>query len=61
MILGFVLIVLVEGEPISTVQPIAFRDVNRCRYFENKIEHRQKNVTAYCLPRWFARNAIFSD
>jgi len=61
VILAFALIVLVEGEQISTAKPMAFRDVNRCRYFEKKIEHRQQNVTAYCLPRWFPASTTFSD
>lgn len=60
MILSFLLVVLVDNEPVST-DNMLFRDIVRCNYFATAIEMRQtttnkyrnyykNNITAYCIP-----------
>ena len=61
VIMAFVLVIIVEGSELESPQPFLFRDINRCRYFEQKIEHRQKGITSYCVPRWVSANSVFND
>jgi len=61
MLMVFLLVVVVEGEVVSDNEML-FRDVYRCNVFASAIEqgkwspndrpyYRQKNVTAYCVPK----------
>jgi len=62
MIMAFLLVVIVNGEPIP--DQFYFRDITRCNSFayyvstgKTKINNRyqmQENVTAYCIPKRIA-------
>jgi len=72
MLLAFLLIVIVEGDPEDT-EDMYFRDVSRCNYFAYRIEtgdfstskyhyhDHQRKVTAYCLPKMVAETTKFWD
>ena len=71
MLMAFLLIVLVDGEPENTAGML-FRDINRCNYFSDRIErgifvegqrfrNSQVNVTAYCKPRMVPEVTVFWD
>ena len=71
MLMAFLLIVLVDGEPENTAGML-FRDINRCNYFSDRIErgsfvegqrHRnsQVNISAYCTPRIVPEETKFWD
>jgi len=61
MIMAFLLVVLVEGEPIA--DQFYFRNVQRCNQFAQWVEtgkvdlvkdrrvQRQTNISAYCVPK----------
>ena len=49
-LLVFALVVIVDGEEVSSKQML-FRDLNRCRYFADRIEDRESKVTGYCHPK----------
>tara|TARA_B100000287_G_scaffold188069_1_gene177830 strand:+ start:374 stop:586 length:213 start_codon:yes stop_codon:yes gene_type:complete len=70
MLMAFLLIVIVDGEPENTGN-MYFRDINRCNYFSDRIERgryskrRYRNsqalITAYCTPRMVAEGTQFWD
>ena len=71
MLMAFLLIVLVDGEPENTAGML-FRDINRCNYFSDRIErgifvegqrfrNSQVNVTAYCTTRMVPEETKFWD
>ena len=63
MIMAFLLIVIVDGEPLS--EEFYFRDVTRCNQFAYFVEsgavkignkqRNQKNISAYCIPKKIRR------
>ncbi len=66
MLMVFLLVVVVDGEVVSDNEML-FRDVYRCNVFASAIEqgkwspndrpyYRQKNVTAYCVPKRVSKN-----
>jgi hypothetical protein len=59
-LMAFLLIVIVEGEEIKT-NGMHFRDINRCRYFADRIEDKESLVTGYCKPVLVAQTTIFRD
>ena len=73
MMLAFVLVVIVNGEPLAD-NAIFFRDVKRCNQFAHwistgsfaKARHfsylrHRGNVTAYCIPRRVPTNVQTFD
>ena len=68
MLMAFLLIVIVHGEPEPTAG-MYFRDIDRCNFFANKIERGhytpgvlgQYRVSAYCTPRMIPKETIFWD
>ena len=71
MLMAFLLIVLVDGEPENTAGML-FRDINRCNYFSDRVErgifvegqrfrNSQVNVTSYCTPRMVPEETKFWD
>ena len=71
MLMAFLLIVLVDGEPENTAGML-FRDINRCNYFSDRIERgifvavsythlTLPTVTAYCTPRMVPEGTVFWD
>ncbi len=61
MIMAFLLVVIVEGEPIA--DQFYFRNIQRCNQFAQWVEtgkvnlvkdravQRQTNISAYCIPK----------
>jgi hypothetical protein len=59
MIMAFLLIVIVDGEPLK--EEFFFRDITRCNQFAyfvesgevklNKSQRKQNNISAYCIPK----------
>ena len=71
MVMAFLLIMIVDGEPIESNQFI-FRNVHRCNYFARALETgetsykfsyvgSQTKITAYCIPKMVSPNTIFRD
>ena len=71
MILVFLLVVIVNGEVVSDDRML-FRNVYRCNEFALAIEEgrmgprsrrytRNKNLTAYCLPRMVNQNTLLIE
>jgi hypothetical protein len=72
MILGFLLVVLIEGTPAVT-EDMYFNDINRCNYFAYKVQtgsfkdgkypylYTQNIITAYCLPKMVEEDTKFWD
>lgn len=64
MIMAFLLIVIVDGEPLK--EEFYFRDVTRCNQFAyyvesgavtlNKQRRNQNNISAYCIPKKIRSN-----
>lgn len=60
MIMMFLLVVVVDGARIE--EQFMFRDITRCNLFAHYIEsgkvkltqgyQKQKNITAYCIPKY---------
>ena len=59
-LMAFLLIVIVAGEEINT-RNMYFRDINRCRYFADRLEDNEAKVTAYCKPMMVASTTTFRD
>ncbi len=59
MIMAFALIVIIDGEELEDTW--LFKDINRCRYFEERIEQNQLKITAYCRPTWVSQGSKFND
>lgn len=71
MVMAFLLIVVVDNAPIE--ERFFFRTINRCNFFAHMIEtgkytmvqnnrlSSQKNVTAYCIPRYAQPTTRFWD
>tara|TARA_R110000765_G_scaffold361468_1_gene451658 strand:+ start:197 stop:406 length:210 start_codon:yes stop_codon:yes gene_type:complete len=59
MIMAFLLIVIVDGEPLK--EEFFFRDITRCNQFAYFVEsgavkignkqRNQNNISAYCIPK----------
>ncbi|SVA37303.1 uncharacterized protein METZ01_LOCUS90157 [marine metagenome] len=70
MLMAFLLIVIVNGEPEPTAN-MYFRNINRCNFFANKIERGyytpgryysgQYKISAYCTPRMIPEETKFWD
>ena len=71
MILVLLLVVIVNGEVVSDDRML-FRNVYRCNEFALAIEEgrmgprnrrytRNKNLTAYCLPRMVNQNTLLIE
>ena len=71
MVMAFLLIMIVDGEPIESNQFI-FRNVHRCNYFARALERgevsyrysfvgRQTKITAYCIPKMVSPNTTCRD
>ena len=71
MVMAFLLIMIVDGEPIQSNQFI-FRNVHRCNYFARALEsgeisyrysfvRGQTLITAYCIPKMVSANTTFRD
>ena len=71
MVMAFLLIMIVDGEPIQSNQFI-FRNVHRCNYFARALEsgeisyrysfvRGQTLITAYCVPKMVSANTTFQD
>ena len=71
MVMAFMLIMIVDGEPIKPNQ-FVFRNVHRCNYFARALERgeisyrysivrRQTLITAYCVPKMVSANTTFQD
>jgi len=61
MLMAFLLVVVVDGE-IVTTDEMLFKDIYRCNRFANAVERGesasdrqpykwQENISAYCLPK----------
>ena len=69
MLMCFLLVVIVSGERENTAG-MYFRDINRCNYFSDRIEHglydrrhrgSQTEVSAYCTPAMVSEGTKFWD
>jgi len=58
--MAFLLVVIVAGEEINT-KNMYFRDINRCRYFADRLEDREAKVTGYCKPVMVSSKTVFRD
>jgi hypothetical protein len=66
MIMAFLLVVIIDGEPIA--DQFYFRNIQRCNQFALWIETgkvnlvqdrrmmKQTNISAYCLPKRISQN-----
>lgn len=59
-LMAFVLMVIIDGEEVKT-KNMHFRDINRCRYFADRLEDNEAKVTAYCKPVMVPQTTIFRD
>ena len=71
MIMAFLLVVIVEGQPIA--DQFYFRNIQRCNQFAQWVEtgkvslvkarrvQRQTNISAYCIPKRINRNTKTYD
>jgi|TARA_R110002073_G_scaffold181616_1_gene339970 hypothetical protein len=61
MLIAFLLVVVVDGEVVTT-EEMLFQDIYRCNRFANAVERGesasdrqpykwQENISAYCLPK----------
>jgi len=61
MLMAFLLVVVVDGE-IVTTEEMLFQDIYRCNRFANAVERGesasdrqpykwQENISAYCIPK----------
>tara|TARA_R110000850_G_scaffold119381_1_gene236673 strand:+ start:385 stop:600 length:216 start_codon:yes stop_codon:yes gene_type:complete len=66
MLMAFLLVVVVDGE-IVTTDEMLFKDIYRCNRFANAVERGesasdrqpykwQENISAYCLPRMVSKD-----
>tara|TARA_B100000929_G_scaffold24965_1_gene18647 strand:+ start:327 stop:542 length:216 start_codon:yes stop_codon:yes gene_type:complete len=71
VVLAFLLVVIVSGETVSDDRML-FRNIYRCNEFALAIEEsrigprnkrytRNKNVTAYCIPRMVNENTFLFE
>ncbi len=58
--MAFLLIVVVSGEEINT-RNMYFQNINRCRYFADRLEDREAKVTGYCKPVMVSSKTVFRD
>jgi len=58
--MAFLLMVIIDGEEVKT-RNMNFRDINRCRYFADRLEDNEAKVTAYCKPVMVSQTTIFRD
>ena len=58
--MAFLLMVIIDGEEVRT-RNMNFRDINRCRYFADRLEDNEAKVTAYCKPVMVPQTTIFRD
>jgi hypothetical protein len=67
MLIAFLLIVVVDGE-IVTTEEMLFQDIYRCNRFANAVERGesasdrqpykwQENISAYCIPKMVDEDA----
>jgi|TARA_B110000285_G_scaffold112079_1_gene127222 hypothetical protein len=67
MLIAFLLIVVVDGE-IVTTEEMLFQDIYRCNRFANAVERGesasdrqpykwQENISAYCIPKMVDKDA----
>ena len=67
MLIAFLLIVVVDGEVVTT-EEMLFQDVYRCNRFANAVERGesasdrqpykwQENISAYCIPKMVDKDA----
>tara|TARA_R100000742_G_C4245652_1_gene64644 strand:+ start:481 stop:666 length:186 start_codon:yes stop_codon:yes gene_type:complete len=59
-LMAFLLIVIVAGEEVNTSN-MYFKNINRCRYFADRLEDNEAKVTAYCKPVMVSPNTTFRD
>lgn len=59
-VMAFILMVIIDGEEVNT-QNMHFRDINRCRYFADRLEDNEAKITAYCKPVIVSQNTVFRD
>jgi|TARA_R110000803_G_scaffold11481_1_gene34228 tagatose-1,6-bisphosphate aldolase non-catalytic subunit AgaZ/GatZ len=66
MLIAFLLIVVVDGEVVTT-EEMLFQDVYRCNRFANAVERGesasdrqpykwQENISAYCVPKMVSKD-----
>ena len=66
MLIAFLLIVVVDGE-IVTTEEMLFQDIYRCNRFANAVERGesasdrqpykwQENISAYCVPKMVSKD-----
>jgi len=71
MVMAFLLIMIVDGEPIESNQ-FVFKSVYRCNQFARALEtgetsyrfsyvRAQTKITAYCVPKMVSPNTTFRD
>ena len=60
LLMAFQLIVYSLKEKVDT-EGMYFRDIHRCEYFSEAIEHRSPNVAAWCIPVMVRQNTKFWD
>ena len=58
--MAFLLMVIIDGEEVKT-RNMNFRNINRCRYFADRLEDNEAKVTAYCKPVMVSQTTIFRD
>jgi|TARA_R110000796_G_scaffold33053_1_gene86042 hypothetical protein len=67
MLIAFLLVVVVDGE-IVTTEEMLFQDIYRCNRFANAVERGesasdrqpykwQENISAYCIPKMVDEDA----
>jgi len=67
MLIAFLLVVVVDGE-IVTTEEMLFQDIYRCNRFANAVERGesasdrqpykwQENISAYCIPKMVDKDA----
>ena len=52
---------LKEENVISELECMHFKDINRCRYFADRIEDNEAKVTGYCKPVLVSQTTTFRD
>tara|TARA_R110000764_G_scaffold3232_2_gene13647 strand:+ start:8003 stop:8218 length:216 start_codon:yes stop_codon:yes gene_type:complete len=66
MLIAFLLVVVVDGE-IVTTEEMLFQDIYRCNRFANAVERGesasdrqpykwQENISAYCVPKMVSKD-----
>ena len=67
MLIAFLLVVVVDGEVVTT-EEMLFQDIYRCNRFANAVERGesasdrqpykwQENISAYCIPKMVDKDA----